>query len=308
MGSILIFGGLIIDRYLLVDRYPERGGDGTITDSFDTVGGCAVNIAVTVKNLGAVPYVVSAIGNDLWGDEIMQFMQERQLPVNCVKRAEGHTGYCLVFLEPDGERTFLTYKGCEAEYADALISGAVFDDCLIAVVTGYCLLDASSQKWIEKFKALKSKGSLIIFDPSPMVDKIDKSYVSEMMSICDVLTPNESEAKILAGKKTPEQWARSCNDNDISVIIKKGADGGVLYQKGAQIPYDAIDVHAIDTTGAGDSFTGAVAYALANKIPLEKGVLLAAEAAAITTTIKGPNGTFKMNEMFQTTKSETLTK
>lgn len=297
MEKILICGGLIIDKYVLVDEYPERGGDGYITGGFDVVGGCAVNIASTVKNLGAMPYVVSAIGNDFAGDEIMNFMKKEQLSVDCVKRAEGSTGYCLVFLEPDGERTFLTYKGCEAGYSDSLISNETTDSCRVVAVTGYYLLDGSSQKLIERLKILKDKGCSVIFDPSPLVDKIDESYLKEILLISDVVTPNESEVKTLAGAETPEQWALSCCEKGLSVIIKKGADGGVLYQKGEKIPYDAIGVRTVDTTGAGDSFTGAIAYALANGIPLEKGILLAASTAAVTATIKGPNGNFEINDL-----------
>jgi len=297
MKEILICGGLLIDRYLLVDKYPERGGDGYLLDSFDVVGGCAVNIAATVKNLGAMPYVVSSIGNDLWGDEIMKFMLENRLAADCIKRIEGNTGYCLVFLEPDGERTFLTYKGCEMEYSDSLVSNKVADSCEVIVVTGYYLLDESSKKLIEKLKVLKEKGCLIIFDPSPLVDKIDDLYLKEMLTISDVITPNESEIKTLAGIESPEQWALSSSQKGISVIIKKGADGGILYQKGVKIRYDAINVKVLDTTGAGDSFTGAIAYALANGIPLEKGVLLAASTAAVIATMKGPNGDFDISSL-----------
>ncbi|MBR0596501.1 carbohydrate kinase family protein [Sinanaerobacter chloroacetimidivorans] len=297
MNGILICGGLLIDRYLLVDQYPGRGGDGYILDSFDVVGGCTVNVARTVKNLGATPYMVSSVGNDPWGNEIMDFMKKEQFPANCVIQGEGSTGYCLVFLEPDGERTFLTFKGCEGIFSDALISEKAENCCRTAVVTGYYLLDPAAMKLIEKLKKFKEWGFQIIFDPSPLVDKIQADLLEEMMKISDVIIPNRSEAKVLAGNKELEQWAIACSERGTAMIIKNGSQGGILYKKGKKIPYDAVQVDAIDTTGAGDSFTGSIAYSLLSGIPLEKGVLLAASSASVVATIKGPHGNFSVSQL-----------
>ena len=282
MAEILICGGLLIDRYLQIDKYPWRGGDGYILDSFDVVGGCAVNIAKTVKNLGAKPYIVSFVGNDSHGDKIMGFMQEEQFDLDCVRRTDGNTGYCFVFLEPDGERTFLTYKGCETEYTDELIPKGAADSCTVAAVTGYYLLDSSSRILVGRLKKLKKRGVKIVFDPSPLVDKIEKSCLEDILSISDVITPNETEAEYLAGFEK----------GDAAVIITRGADGGTLYEKVKTIHYKAAVVDVVDTTGAGDSFTGAIAWALAKGIPLEKGVLVAASAAGYVASIKGPHGDF----------------
>ena len=292
MVKILVCGGLLIDRYISIDRYPLRGGDGYITDSFDVVGGCAINMAKTIRELGAEVYIVSYIGNDIPGNAILDFMRKGRLPMDCVKQSNGNTGYCFVFLEPDGERTFLTYKGCETEFTDELIPGDMVTSCPVAAVTGYYLLDDSSGRLICRLKELKSNGCKIVFDPSPLADKIQADFLKEILAISDVIIPNETEAEFLAGfsgEKTSEQWAFSCNARSSVVIIKKGADGGMLYQDGEKIPYAASCADVVDTTGAGDSFTGAIAYALGNGVPLEDGVVLAAQAAGRIVSVKGPH-------------------
>jgi len=225
----------------------------------------------------------------------MDFMKKEKLPLDCVRQISGNTGYCFVFLEPDGERTFLTYKGCETEYSDDLTADNAANSCSVAAVTGYYLLDVSSKKLIGRLKALKTTGCKIVFDPSPLAGKIDAAYLKEMLGLSDVLTPNRAEAEFLAriaGNEPPEQWAISCSEKGAAVIIKNGAAGGALYESGKKTHYAAVSVNVVDTTGAGDSFTGAIAYALGEGIPLAKGVKLAAAAAGHTVSIKGPHGEF----------------
>ena len=299
-SGILICGGLLLDRYILVDEYPVRGEDGFILESFDVVGGCTANIAKTVKNLRAVPYAVSYVGSDSAGSEVMDFMDREELPTDCVRRKEGRTGYCMVLLEPDGERTFLTCKGCETEYSDLLIFEPAASVCGVVAVTGYYLLDDSSEKLIGRISALKGSGSKVLFDPSPLVGKIDKRRLERMLSLSDVIMPNKAEAGFLAmstGHETPELWALAHSKGGTCIVITDGSAGGCLYQNGKSHRYDAVKTNALDTTGAGDSFTGAIAYSLAHGVPPEKAVLLAAAAAAATASAKGPHCDFSISDL-----------
>ena len=66
----IIFGGLVVDKYFDIEGYPDRGQDGFITSEAAYVGGCAINIAATINNLGGRAHVVSYIGNDRTGEQI----------------------------------------------------------------------------------------------------------------------------------------------------------------------------------------------------------------------------------------------
>ena len=109
----LILGGLVPDVYYSVSRWPDRGQDGFISDENVVVGGCAVNMAVTAENLGLRAHVVSCVGEDEIGGRMDGYLKEHGLSRRLIRRTGGVSGKCLVFVEPDGERTFLTRKGAE---------------------------------------------------------------------------------------------------------------------------------------------------------------------------------------------------
>lgn len=312
MNNVLIFGGVLLDRYYFIDKYPERSQDGFITGSFEKVGGCSVNMAKTIQNLGGEAYVVSLVGNDSWGNNILNYMIEQKLSIECIEQIQGETGYCLVLVEPDGERTFLTFKGCEGEFRASSVSEMITQKCIVAAVTGYYLLDSSADILIKLLRRLSKQGYIVLFDPSPLVDRIEINLLKDMLEIAHYILPNEREAGYIAGindlsnhQAKPgddldaviENWAYNLNKQGKTIIVKRGAHGGTIYRNQEISHYAAVKAKAIDTTGAGDSFTGALAFSLSKGISLEKGVNLASACAAAVTAIKGPHGDFTINDL-----------
>ncbi len=306
MAKVLILGGLMVDRYYFVDRIPRRGHDGIIEDSFHFVGGCAINMAVTIKNLGGTPFVVSYVGRDAMGETCLDYLREKGLPLDCVRQAAdgaNSTGYCMVFVEPDGERTFLTKEGCEGKFDESLIPAGVSDSCCVAAVTGYYLLGNSGSRVASLLEKLKEKGCAILFDPSPMVGYIAGDVLDRVMASADVITPNWDEAVFLAGRnasrkqgggkaKGPEAWAEAAAGEGRKVILTRGAGGGIAFEGDGRLLYDSVPAKIVDSTGAGDSFSGALAFSLARGWSTEKAVAVSALCAALTVEIKGPHGDF----------------
>lgn len=330
MGKVLIFGGVVMDRYYFVDRFPRRGQDGMIRDSADFVGGCAVNMAFTVKNLGGTPYIVSCIGDDDPGRDSIEYLEDNGMPTDCIRQWAGtvdkeipdhspgasevetgevkasaacRTGYCLVFVEPDGERTFLTREGCEGRFDESLIPGRVKDECNVAAVTGYYLLGSDSGRIALALEKLKAMGYAILFDPGPMVGQISADVLERVIELADVITPNWDEAAFLAAKRVcpkrggdkgleTELWAEDVAATGSKVILTRGAGGGLVFEGKRRIAYDGVPAKMVDSTGAGDSFSGALAYGMAKGWSMEQAVALAARCAALTVAIKGPHGKF----------------
>lgn len=299
MSQVLLLGGLLLDRFYKIDALPQRGQDGYINRSFDQEGGCTLNMAITIKNLGGEPYVVSALGNDEWGKRLHRYLEKNQLPCDCLKYKEGQTGYCMVFIEPDGERTFLTAKGCEINFYRDLVPDELLEKIQFAALTGYYLLEGETDAdtLLNFMRELKQKNIPILFDPSPLVDKIPKEALHVIMALADVLTPNETEGAFLAQGQELQEWARELADQGKIIFLKKGKQGGTVYHKESEFHYEAQEVKAVDTTGAGDSFAGALVHCLSQKIPLKESAQIASACAAKTVLFSGPHGRFSVEDL-----------
>lgn len=298
MIECMIFGGLLLDRYLEMDVYPERGRDGLITNEFSLAGGCSVNMAATFNNLGGKAYVVSYIGADPTGREIMDYLDRHGFSGKYVKQAEGETGYSLVILEKSGERTFLTKKGVEARFDRKLLQGAAGGarqsdaakdrpdsaaNFKNVMVTGYYLLCDNTPELVACLSEIKKHCDHFLFDPGPLFREIDPEALKKVLSMADIITVNEAEAEGIA---LPGDASRI-------IVIKKGKSGGKVLCGAERFEYKAKEVKAVDTTGAGDSFDAGLMFGLLSGMDVRSAVSLAAESAAITVTIKGPHGFWK---------------
>jgi sugar/nucleoside kinase (ribokinase family) len=303
---ILLLGGIIIDQYLLVNEFPQRGEDTFIRDSFHRVGGCAVNVAVTLKNLGLTPHVVSVIGIDEQGKEINEYLLNQGLSLEAIQvNPAQKTGYCISLVENSGERTFLTYKGCEAEFYSGIISEELLKKTSFLFVTGYYLLDTDVASSVIQFiQKVKSLGVNILFDPGSLVSKIDQNILLSMIKLADIITPNDGELKKIESLFQIKEVNKSDWFFEKGVrwlIEKKGSQGVNLWEKGRDksIFIPAYQVTSVDTSGAGDSFAGGLIYGILQGYDVEKSIRLASACGALTTTIIGPHKKFYLNDILQ---------
>lgn len=285
MIECVIFGGLLLDKYYEVETLPERGQDGFITNDFDCVGGCSVNMAATFNNLGGNAHIVSYVGCDEAGTTIIKYIKEKEFSTRYICQKEGSTGYSMVFLEPDGERTFLTKAGLELDFTREIIEDQLAG-IQFAAVTGYFLLHSSAEIIIEALEEFHAAGGTILFDPSPMVQAIEEEIRQRVVNISTIVTPNNSEFA----------WIESFITDKHTVVLKKGAKGGTVYHKGTSFDYEAEKVPVVDTTGAGDSFAAGLLYGIADGRGIKKAITLAVRCAAITVGINRPHGFWKLEE------------
>lgn len=299
--KVLIMGGIIMDQYLLLDRYPARGQDILIQEHFQRVGGCAVNVASTLQNLGCEPYLVSTVGSDRVGQDISRYLKANCFPTRCLRLApEARSGYCLALVEQSGERTFLTYKGCEGLFSAAMIPADLSGDIKYVYLTGYYLLEPScSAEVLLALQQLKKAGSKLMFDPGPLVEEIEDSLLLSVLQLTDVAVPNEVEAEKIGRKLKLQgsfhQW--SLAQGMELVVVKMGSRGVQVWGRDLHYATTPYQVTSIDTTGAGDSFAGGLIYGLLQHCGIEAAVEIANACGAITTTMMGPHGKFGLEDV-----------
>ena len=279
MMECIVFGGVILDRYLEMETYPQRGQDELISKDYSMAGGCSINMAATFNNLGGSAHMVSYVGCDSTGQEIMAYLDNYSFSKKYIKQVEGDTGYSIVVLEKNGERTFMTKKGVESAFGQELFSE---DDSNIknVMVTGYYLLSENVQDIIVSLEKIRKGCDFFLFDPGPLFYKIDPVVLEKVLSMANIIALNEFEAEFI---KIPRDASKI-------VVIKKGKSGGKVFCGTESFDYQAKIVNAIDTTGAGDSFAAGLMFGLISGMDVHSSVSLAIECSAKTVTIKGPHG------------------
>lgn len=300
--KVLILGGIIMDSYVVTKQYPERGQDTGITDFFDKVGGCSINVAVTLRNLGCDPYIVSGVGNDHRGRRIREYLESQALNTQFITEEEGNTGYCLILLDETGERTFLTYKGCEENLSDDIISESLIREMAYVYVTGYYLLNSHfKNEKLRLLRVLRENGSKIVFDPGSLVDQIDSDFLESVIGLCHMMIPNKTEVnKLINRLKIEKNFHEWCFDRDYELVaIKNGSKELSVYTKDAYCTLSPYKVQAVDTTGAGDSFAGGLIYSLIHQKTIKESMEIASACGAITTTFLEPHGKFTLDEVLQ---------
>lgn len=302
MTNILVLGGIIIDKYNFINKYPKCGTDTFINESFDVPGGCSLNVAVTLKNLGITPYIFSKVGFDNDGQRIKSYLETRRIGTDYIVQVDATTDYCLVMVDQSGERTFFTHDKLDRAIPNEMMDAMLSMDYDSVYVTGYFMVQqekgSNALKIIEK---LAEKGTKILFDPGAIVGEIDADDLRTLIKLADILTPNRHEedaiTKIL-GASLSSLVKESCylisKDGGNELIIKQGKNIKAMNPFKAQV---------VDTTGAGDSFAAGVLYGLSLSDDIGHAVEIAMACGALTTTYKEPHGDFGIDEINETIKN-----
>ncbi|CAN5527496.1 ribokinase [soil metagenome] len=287
-GQIISLGSINKDIQVRAERWPEPGETLMVTDLLTLGGGKAANRSYLTCKLGAPSLLVARVGDDDEAEEALRSLKKVGVNLDHVKRLPGQrTGLSMIAVRPDGNKTILlaanANENWEEEGADAV--GKVILEAPEGSVLALDLeiSDPVIQKALEAAKERKFK---IIMDPSP-TSKFQDTY----FKIADILTPNQSEAESLVGFEIEsiEDGFSACE-----AIIEKGArrslvklgnNGYVFMAKGKKIHLPALEAKVMDTTGAGDAFAGAFAFAIWEGQKIPDAVRFA--AAASTLAVEG---------------------
>lgn len=233
------------------------------------VGGAPCNVACTATKLGGNAEMITQLGDDAFGDLIVETIETIGVQTSYLKRThEANTALAFVSLTKDGERDFSFYR---KPSADMLLSE---EDVTNIEVTNkdilhFCSVDLVESPMKKAHKALidkvKSAGGTIVFDPNVRLPLWDseadcKNAIHEFLSLANIIKISDEELTFVTGEENEKQAIQWLFQGDVEVVIyTKGPDGAVLYFKdGTIIEQQGIKVKAIDTTGAGDAFIGAL--------------------------------------------------
>jgi len=270
-----------------VERLPARGetllGTGYRIDH----GGKGSNQAVGCARLGARVTFVVRIGRDTFGDSALALYREESVDTADVRQVPGApTGVGFIVVEELSGHNFITID----PGANELLSAGEVAACAALEAAGVVLTQLEIPVAAAEAAMARGRGAgaITILNPAPV-----RPLPSSLLRNVDVLTPNEAEARVLAGHApdatiTPEEAARELIARGVKqVVVTLGENGALIVTAAATTRIPAIHVAAVDTTGAGDAFNAGLATALARGAALDVAVQFAVVTGGLAVTKEG---------------------
>lgn len=290
-GTVYSLGSILVDVTVDVPGLPERGGDVLATGTRTLPGG-GFNLAAAVARQEVRCVYAAPHGTGLYGDLIRDALAAEGVRVAAEPRDTGDSGFCVVLVEPDGERTFVTMPGVEAALTAGDLAAVRPSTGDVVSVSGYDLAYPGSGPVLADWLADLPGEVFVALDPGPLVRQIPAERLASVLRRADLLTLNQREAQLLADSRaTSAALLETLRPAAAMVVIREGpqgcvATGGPLGDRIVSVP--APRVQAVDTTGAGDSHTGVLLASLAAGVGVEEALDTATRAAAVSVTRIGP--------------------
>lgn len=268
-----VLGSANIDLVLAVERYPGGGETVTADHRGEVPGGKGLNQAVAAARAGARTAFVGAVGEDSHGRALLATMTAEGIGTDAVRTLPTPTGMAVVVLHSSGENTIYVLPGANAEVA--------LDDTAAATLRAGRVLVAQLEVPVPAVAATvaaaRDAGVQVVFNAAPAVP-----LPEDLLRQVDVLVVNEHEASLLGGSADPVAAATALSRLARQTVVTLGAQGAALVSGDGSVSHESgLPADVVDTTGAGDTFVGVLAAALAEGAELREAVRRGVAAGAV---------------------------
>lgn len=287
--KILSFGSLNLDKVYSVNHFIRPAETMAAIELNEFSGGKGLNQSIALARAGAEVWHAGCVGAD--GTMLLNALQESGVDISLVRRLSCPTGHAIIQVNTEGQNCILLYGG-----ANQQITPAQIDETLAQFAPGDMVVlqnEISNLSYL--IEAAGKKGMVIVLNPSPMAPELLQmplQYVSYFLL-------NEVEAKDLCGADVPEEeypeklMARYPGSR---VVLTLGSRGCIYQDANTRIVHPACRVQAVDTTAAGDTFTGYFVAGIAAGESVEQALEEATKAAAISVSRRGAAPSIPLRE------------
>ncbi|MEV7426539.1 ribokinase [Streptomyces sp. NPDC091212] len=291
--DLLVVGSANADLVIGVERRPGPGETVLGSDLSVHPGGKGGNQAVAAARLGARTALLARVGDDAHGRLLLDAQRAAGVDTAGVLCGGAPTGVALITVDPSGDNSIVVSPG-----ANALLSPRDVRDAA-DLLRGTRVVSAQLEIPLETVAEVvrsTAPGTRFVLNPSPPVE-----LPAEILAACDPLILNEHEARVVLAGQTgdgqtgddPREWARALLAlGPRSVVITLGARGALVADAVTTELVAAVPVRAVDTTGAGDAFTAALAWRLSTGAELSAAARYAARVGAAAVTEEGAQASF----------------
>ncbi len=276
-----------MDLVTFSPRFPQPGETVVGTRFITYAGGKGANQAVAVARMDARCAMVGRVGGDSFGAQLLDGLSKVGVDITGVSvNPDQSSGIAVIGVDETGQNCITQVLGanntCRPEEADSVRRALPGASALLLQ------LEVSPELSLEVARDAKAMGITVILDPGPV-----RPVSHELLGICDVITPNETEAQALVGFQVtgPESAARAAKallEQGVgAVVVKLGSQGAYFAGQDARGMVPPFKVDAVDSVAAGDAFNGALAVSLAEGKDLQEAATVASAAGALAVTRTG---------------------
>jgi hypothetical protein len=253
-------------------------------------GGSGANTVSAAAMLGSKTVYTGRVGNDEHAQMYSDGLQRWGVKPN-LGQGEGETGICLVVVSPDAQRTMMTCLGCSQQLSRQDVSADDIKNSKFIYVTGY-LWDTETQKEAVTYAMEQAtqngvKVALSLSDPF-CVNRHQVDFRRLVRDHVNVLFGNSEEIRSLTGFESMDEAAKSLGELCETVAITLDSKGSMIVHNREVHSIPAYPVHAVDTTGAGDTYAAGILHGLAKGLPIPETGRLASRLAAKVVSKMGP--------------------
>ncbi|MBN0048155.1 ribokinase [Streptomyces actuosus] len=282
--DLLVVGSANADLVIGVERRPGAGETVLGSDLAVHPGGKGANQAVAAARLGADTALLARVGDDVHGRMLLHSLRAAGVDTVGVLVGGAPTGVALITVDPSGDNSIVVSPGANSRLApeDIRAAGSLFHASRVVSAQ----LEIPLETVVEVVRCMAPESRLVL-NPSP-----PRPLPREVLDACDPLIVNEHEARVVLGdacvSDLPEDWARLLlAKGPRSVVVTLGARGALVASAAGVFRVASVEVEAVDTTGAGDAFTAALAWRLGTGADLPEAASYAARVGAAAVTKRG---------------------
>jgi ribokinase len=286
---VCVVGAANIDLISYVPRLPHVGETLHGTRFRMGYGGKGANQAVMAAKLRAEVTMVCKLGRDVFGEGTLENFQNHGVNTTHVTFTDdAFSGVAPIAVDPEGRNAIIIVTG-----ANDLLSLDDLERAQPAIAASevlVCQLELPVETSLAALRIAREEGVRTIFNPAPAREELPE----ELYQLSDVLCPNEPETELLTGTPAGEEAARELLTRGAGSVVLTLGERGCLVVEGetAAVEVPVEPVHAVDTTGAGDAFVGALATFLAAGRPLVDAAERANAVAALSVQGRGTQTSF----------------
>ncbi|MGY3777805.1 ribokinase [Isobaculum melis] len=281
MKKLIVLGSLNLDLVMTTSKLPNIGETILGEDIQYMLGGKGANQAVAASRIGQDVTLLGGLGDDTFGEKIRKHLAEENLDLTHVKTFNNmFTGIASIFKLPT-DNSIVVIPG-----ANHLVDTQYLTEVQSVIQKGNVLLsqlEIPLETVKEGMAFAKEQQMLTILNPAPYHEG-----VKEIMPFVDIVTPNETEFEGLCGQswstvaELEQEMLAWSEANQTQLIVTRGEHGTSYTNHGKVIHLPAIQVKVVDTTGAGDTFNGILAYELSQGMSMDDAVRRASIGASLS--------------------------